>query len=44
MTDKKIKLKKIDLVKIDIEGGEYNALLGMKDIINTMQPIIISGI
>ena len=38
---RKNKIKKIDLVKIDIEGGEYNALLGMKDIINTMQPIII---
>lgn len=32
---------KIDLIKIDIEGSEYQAILGGQELINTQQPIIV---
>lgn len=31
----------IDLIKIDIEGGEYAALLGMQNSLTTFRPVII---
>ncbi|SDL84616.1 FkbM family methyltransferase [Chryseobacterium taihuense] len=34
-------LSKIDLIKIDIEGGEYSALLGMSEVLNNFKPKII---
>lgn len=34
-------ISKIDLIKIDIEGGEYNALQGMTEVLNKMKPIIL---
>lgn len=34
--------KKIDLVKIDVEGAEYNALLGASELIRRCHPTIIS--
>jgi len=36
--------KRIDMIKIDIEGGEYFALEGMKDILSSHEPIIICEI
>jgi FkbM family methyltransferase len=33
--------KKIDFIKIDIEGGEYSALLGMKKILTTFYPKLL---
>jgi len=33
---------RIDLIKIDVEGFEYRALLGAKRILNTWHPIIVS--
>ncbi len=38
---KEYALNKIDLIKLDIEGSEYNALCGMKDIIREMHPYLI---
>lgn len=35
------KITKIDIVKIDIEGGEFSALKGMSDILTHYQPKII---
>ncbi|MFC7739015.1 FkbM family methyltransferase [Roseomonas sp. GCM10028921] len=32
----------IDLIKIDVEGAEYNALLGCQDIIRRHRPVIVS--
>ena len=32
---------KIDFIKIDIEGGEYDALRGMKNILQNQQPILL---
>ena len=32
---------RVDLVKIDIQGGEYQAILGMERIINKFKPVII---
>jgi FkbM family methyltransferase len=34
--------RRIDFVKIDVEGAEYNALLGMKRVIEESHPIIVS--
>ena len=34
-------IKKIDFVKIDIEGGEYPALMGMKKILISHSPILL---
>ncbi len=34
-------VNKIDLIKIDIEGYEYNALLGMRDLLKKFHPILI---
>ncbi|WP_347217319.1 FkbM family methyltransferase [Chryseobacterium sp.] len=34
-------ITKIDLIKIDIEGGEFSALQGMKEILTHFQPKII---
>ncbi len=34
-------IKKIDLIKIDIEGGEYNAILGMTKILNDSKPHVL---
>jgi FkbM family methyltransferase len=33
-------LKKIDLIKMDIEGAEFRALLGMKQLLQKYQPIL----
>ena len=41
MIGHKNNIKKIDLIKMDIEGGEYNALRGMKEVIQKMKPVII---
>lgn len=38
--DKILKNKKISYVKMDIEGAEYNALMGMKEIIKKYKPIL----
>lgn len=35
------KVDKVDLVKIDIEGGEYDALLGMSKIMSELKPKIL---
>ncbi len=35
------KITKIDLIKIDIEGGEFSALLGMQEILTHYKPKII---
>jgi FkbM family methyltransferase len=32
---------KIDLIKIDVEGGEYQVLLGAKELIKKSKPVII---
>ena len=32
----------IDLIKVDVEGAEYNALLGAKELISKHRPIIIT--
>jgi FkbM family methyltransferase len=34
--------KKIDFVKIDVEGAEYNALLGAKELLERSHPTIVS--
>ncbi|WP_144283386.1 FkbM family methyltransferase [Chryseobacterium echinoideorum] len=34
-------ISKIDLIKIDIEGGEYSELLGMSEVLNNFKPKII---
>lgn len=34
-------IEKIDLIKIDIEGGEYNAILGMTKILNDSKPQVL---
>ena len=34
-------LQKINFIKIDIEGGEYNALLGMKNTLTTFYPTLL---
>ena len=34
-------IQKVDFIKMDIEGGEYNALLGMKQLISKFCPYII---
>jgi FkbM family methyltransferase len=34
--------KKIDFVKIDVEGAEYNALLGASELIKRCHPMIVS--
>jgi hypothetical protein len=36
------KTKKIDFVKIDVEGAEYNALLGASELITRCHPTIVS--
>ncbi|MCB0480379.1 MAG: FkbM family methyltransferase [Flavobacteriales bacterium] len=38
---KQAEIDKIDLIKIDIEGGEYNALLGMEDVLRSFKPILM---
>ncbi|MEO5570924.1 MAG: FkbM family methyltransferase [Bacteroidia bacterium] len=35
------KLKKIDLIKIDVEGHEFEVLEGMKDYLKEMMPVIL---
>lgn len=37
-------ISKIDLIKIDIEGGEYNAILGMAKILTNSKPRVIMEI
>lgn len=37
-------ISKIDLIKIDIEGGEYNAILGMTKILTNSKPQVIMEI
>lgn len=32
--------EKVDFIKIDVEGFEYNVLLGAKNILNRYSPII----
>jgi FkbM family methyltransferase len=39
--DKDIQIKSVDLIKIDIEGAELDAMLGMKNIINRFHPKIL---
>ena len=34
-------ITKIDFIKIDIEGGEYNALRGMREVLSKMKPILL---
>lgn len=34
-------ITRINLIKMDIEGGEWNALLGMKEVLSTLRPAII---
>lgn len=34
-------IEKVDLIKIDIEGGEYNALLGMDRILSELKPKVL---
>jgi FkbM family methyltransferase len=34
-------LEKISFIKIDIEGGEYDALLGMKNVLTQFKPILL---
>lgn len=34
-------LEKISFIKIDIEGGEYDALLGMKNVLSQYKPILL---
>ena len=34
-------IEKIDLIKIDIEGGEYNAILGMTKILSDSKPQVL---
>ena len=34
--------KGIDLIKVDVEGAEYNALLGAKKLISKFRPIIVT--
>lgn len=41
---KKMHLKKVDLIKIDIEGAEYLALIGAKHILKKFKPKIIMEI
>lgn len=33
--------EKINFIKIDIEGGEYDALLGMKNVLSKFKPILL---
>jgi FkbM family methyltransferase len=39
--DNFLKNEKIDFIKIDIEGGEYDALKGMRNILQTQSPTIL---
>lgn len=34
-------ISRLDLIKLDIEGAEYNALLGAKNILTMLRPILI---
>lgn len=34
-------IKMIDFIHLDVEGGEYDALLGSKSVINTYWPVIV---
>ena len=36
-----LQLKKINLIKIDVEGHEYKALLGSKNVLQELRPIVI---
>lgn len=38
---KKNSIKNIDVIKLDIEGSEYKALIGAKDTLNQYHPILI---
>lgn len=38
--EKKYKLKKIDFIKLDIEGAEFKALLGAKRVLKKFNPIL----
>jgi FkbM family methyltransferase len=39
-----LRLERVDLVKIDVEGFEYNVLKGMKNVISKFRPIIFCEI
>ncbi len=39
--DSVLGVTKIDFIKIDIEGGEYDALKGMKQILQTQNPVLL---
>jgi FkbM family methyltransferase len=36
-----LQLSRVDLIKIDIEGGEYDCLLGAKDVLKKYRPMLI---
>jgi FkbM family methyltransferase len=36
-----LQLSRLDLIKIDIEGGEYDCLLGAKDVLKKYRPMLI---
>ncbi len=38
---KNLGVEKINLIKVDIEGNEHNALVGSKDTLSTFHPILI---
>lgn len=38
---KEHRIKKIDLIKIDVEGHEYEVILGMKEYLKTMRPQLL---